>query len=464
MQNSKKTTSLIQVWTCILLILTTLIFSFTPLITLDTGEHRETIEVAINKLLAKAEVTNTAVSIPDEVSISAISLIETASLVKDISDLQKDESEQDPAKIAKLRVLLSSESGQKTLITVLAFANTVTLVSENMDLSTDSLMSQLLMLFMVLIAFVYVLLFTLLIPLIYLITAVLSLVTAIRKYNDPIAAAPKVSAELPAHLTLPLVFMLFQRIIPGMSYGIGVMGIWVTGLVCVLLNLVISRLRTYRKDELLYLNLLQGGALLGTIAYAVFFFNLLKADVFHTFLDGGWAGYAARATVLAARNRSIPNTYLVDAALVLLSLWLVLSSVSYFTACARRISCTGRKDRRRVISDTQIPRAAMTLLACILPLVVKGSKHLFEHPQTQSGAFSSLELSAEQISALTVALVAAAFVLAIEIALAITKHVLCKKLSKEAQKAILTGCITDTVEESAPTEEATEEEVATSEQ
>ena len=439
MHISKKAIPFIRVWVCILLILATLVFSFTPLVTLDTGEHRETIETALNKLLVKADASEATVTVPDEVEISTITLIETVSLIKDISDLQKDESEQDPAKIEKLHALLSSKDGQKTLVTVLAFANTVTSVFDIMDSNTDSFMNQLLMLFMVLVAFGFVLLFIFLIPLIYLITAILSLITAIRKFYTPEQAAPTVSAQLPAHLTLPLVFIFFQRVIPGMSYGVGAMGIWITGLLCVLFNLAISRLRPYQKDELRYLNLLQGGALLGFIGYAVFFFTLLKADVFEVFMNGGWADYAAKATLLSARNIPISDTYLTDAAMVLIALWLVLCSVSYVSVCARRISCTGRLDRRRVIAVVQIPRAAMAVLACILPLVVKGSKNLFEHPQTESGAFSSLELSATQSSALTVALIAALFTLAIEIALAIAKRVWCKNLSKDTQKAILAG-------------------------
>lgn len=450
----RKTTALIQVWGCVLLVLVSVFLSFAPLITLQTNvkmgdiDLKDSIEDMIGELAGDVEV-----EIPDDVEVSAVSLVSSISMIIDAVKIM-GEDDVDEETLEKFEALIESEEGKQTLLTVAALAATITntVMPEKSDDKSEggSAISTILSVLVVIIAVLYVLIFTLVFPIIYVIVALTAVIPALTNMKNPLKVAPKISKKLPGLLSLPLVFMLFQCVIPGMGYGYGALGLWIAAAVCVLLNLVVSRLRQYTDKECLYLTVVQGGALLGAIGYIVFFFNIIKTNIFNKFLHGGWADYVARVAkekALIEKSKeaglavedNISNAYLVDGVLIIIFLLLVISSISYINYCAHRLSATSG-NAKKAKGDNHIVFAVLTVVACALPMYVMGTENLKLLPNVKdSEGISSLILNDAQESALTVALVGAIIMVVAEVAIVVLKKVFCKDLSDEDMTAVMSG-------------------------
>lgn len=479
----RKTTSLIQVWGCVVLAVACVFLSFAPMITLDTGANSSEILSEINEILdEEADIT-----IPEKVEVTAPKLVGSISLVIDIVKLAKDTNEKVSEPTAddlldaainngqsdstestsssnkkaaeeaekKLKDLLNSEDGRNTLVMVFALVNAITDVIG--DDSNDGIISMILSVLVVIIALLYVLIFTLIFPVVFLITALMIVIPALTKLKDPCAAAPKVTKKLPGLISLPMMFILFQCVIPGMNYGSGALWLFILTAVCAVLNFVASRLRSYSAKEVTYLTVVQGGALLGAIGYLVFFFNITKTGIFNAFVRGSWGAHVANVTAAKAAEKKLAdaaakynqeftptdfsNAYIVDGVLIILYLILVISSIAYFANCAQRFaSAAARNKKTGNVSDNGIVAAALNVVACALPMFVKGTENLFNNfVNDELGTRSSLILSKDAEGFLTVALVGAIIALVAEIAIVVLRKVLCGELTKDERVAVITG-------------------------
>jgi len=222
----------------------------------------------------------------------------------------------------------------------------------------------------------------------------------------------------------------------------------------------------------MYINLVQGASVLGIIGFFVFFFNLLKTNIFSNFLNGSIFSYVGKSSDVQKVAKdlgvsvSVPNDYMVDFILIVLFAMFALMSVSYLNASARRLSCTTKH------GDNFLAQAIMLLPVFILPTVVKSMKHNYvfnsaEFKYEKAGAESFLKLSSSEETALVLVLVGIIIMLVAEIALIILKKVLCKDMTREEMKAVLGGEVgaeeaapaveTAPAEEAAPVEEAAAE-------
>jgi hypothetical protein len=264
---------------------------------------------------------------------------------------------------------------------------------------------------------------------------------ALTKLSDPAAVAAKIGKLLPMMISFPLLFILFQCVIPTMQYGGGVSTLLALTVVCTLVNVVISRLRMYTPQDVKYLNLLQGISLVSLLGYLIFLFNIVNTGVFHAFITGSWSEVVATAALASKYNLEVVHKeYILDAVLIVLAVMLVISSTKYLTHCLSRLSCTLKKG-----GDGNLPGAIITTLSCILPLVVLYAKHAYE----DSNYILSLDaepvgsfldgMTASGKLALVAALVGAIITLASEIALMVLKKVLCEDSTVEDREAVVSG-------------------------
>ncbi len=436
---SRKITAPAHVGVCILLLVLAVIFSFTPLITLETesSEIMQSVDTLMDSLSTGESIEEK--DIPDEVSISAVDLIGSISLIKNIYDVNTEDSkDMDQDKSKQIEELLESEEGKQTIITVLAIVNTLTNSFDDDDTQdAEGFLNIIVKLLTVLVSILYVLGYTLICPIILIITTIVALIQLLIGRKDLCAVEPKIASKLPGILSTLMIFFIFQTLIPGMGYGSGLMALWIITAISVFANFVVSRLRTYDTKHFIYINIIQGAALVGAIGYIVFFFNFLKANIFGQFIDSKWLIYAAKAGVAKESGATVDGAYIADGIMVLVTLVVALSTVSYFVACAQRLSFSTDKKGKPAAKDSQIVKAVILLIATILPMIVKGSKNLYaDVTDTASEARSTLALTASEESALTTALVGAIILLVAEIAILVLKKVFCGDMTDSDMEAI----------------------------
>ena len=491
----KKLMATIQTWGCLLLAVLCVIFSFTPLFTLKTIDNAEEIEASLNEVFKEADIQ---VEIPEKIGISAIKLIKSVALIIDVVDVTKDiakaemqedddltdvmdelegddvsnETEKEEidanAKVKELEELLKSETSQETLITAFAIVTTVSSAFEN-DSKEDgaldflaNLISSILPMLIVIAALLYVLGFTLVFPFVFTIGTVITLIKVIAHKNDPFETAPIAAKRLNGIMTLPLLSMLFQCVIPGINLGFGTVAIFILACIGIVINVAISRTRDYPEDKNIFSLIVQGGALIGAIGFAVYFFSIINTGILNTFLHGNWGLYAAEVASIKALNESaeVSNAFLIDGILILLYASFVMSSINYFTGCVQRLTLTGSRGKRGADAPAHlIPMAAIVTIGTIIPFVVAGMKNLYEDPtNTSNGAFTSLALKGDGKTALIVALIGVIIMLAAEIAIVVCMNTYCKDLSKRTKQEILMGEVTlDAEKAPAAVEEKTAE-------
>lgn len=453
----KKTTALIQVWTSMLLIVIAVILSFMPIVNLQIAD-RKTID-AINEMVE--EISGEEVSeIPSEIEVSAPKMYGSISMiVKFISAIGSENEEL----AQEVKAMMEGEEGRNTVLMVAAIAASFMDIfgGEEDEKKPDGL-AMILKVLVVLICLLYVLGFTLIIPIIVVITAIVALISALKNLKAPEEAAPIVSKKLLGLITLPMTFILFQCVLPTMHYGVGALGIWIVSFICVALCLIVSRLHMYTPAQMKYANVLQGTAIVGIIGYLVFFFNVINVGAFDSLISGKWASYVTQVVVIQANGGKVPSFgYLIDAALILVAVILVLSSVNYFKSCANRLSCTaGAGKNNKKPKDSNLVSSIIYLLIYILPVYVMGATNCLKDPTSTStkGAESFLVLSEEQNSALTMALVGLIIMIVAEVALLVLKKTVCKDVPADEMMAVFAGTAQIPAAEEAPAEETPVEE------
>ena len=456
----QKLAKTIQIWVCVLLTVVALVMSFMPIINLKTLENADKINEMMDDIGIDAEI-------PEKVDISAVGLVKSGILVFDIISLATDDTDSDE-KLEALEEKLDSEDGKNTVMTALAIATTVGAGAEDEDKESDAgFIGVVFNVLIVLMAIFGVLGMTIALPIVMLIKTIRTAIAALTNLKTPGDAVAKVGGLLLTSFTLILTLMVFQTLIPGMSYGTGLIGIFVVTIIAAVLNTAASRLHTYNKSEFKYLNVAQGISVVGIVGFLMFFFNMIKANVFGAFLGGNYVKYLVKvgdAMVLAEKlgqEPQINNAYAMDGLLIVVTWALLVASISYFVANIARLSCTQKK------SDCRIVGAIIALITAIIPTYLADAKHgyLDVTSTAAEGDYSFLVLNNAEESALSMVLVGAIIMVVAEIALIVLKKVLCKDLTKAQMKAVISGNVTEeavaeaTAAEAAPVvEEAPAEE------
>ena len=469
----KKLMALIQTWGCVLLAVLCVLFSFTPLFTLKTIDNAEDIESSINEMLGD---TGVEIEIPEEIGISSVKLIKSISLIIDVISLAKDtvdsavqdgvDSENVNKKAEELQARLESEEGKDILLTAFAVANVVMSVTENNAEEGSSGIGYILTIAFTIIALLYVLGFTLLFPFIFAIGTLVTLIKVLIKMKNPLDSAPVAAKQLNGLILLPLLAILFQCVIPGIDFGSGTVAIFIIACISTAINVAISRTRNYPEDKNIFSLIVQGGALVGAVGFAVYFFNIIKTGILNTFLRGEWGNYVAE--VVAAKKLAdrlhepldVSYAFVIDAVLILLYISFVMGSIGYFAGCVQRLTLNGTKGKYGTDAPAHfIPMTVALTAGAIMPLVVSKMENLYNNfVDKADGARSSLTFNDDTKSALTAALVGLGIMLAAEIAIAVCTGKFCKGLSRDAKQDVLMGKTTDD-EPAEKAEEKTEAKV-----
>jgi len=347
--------------------------------------------------------------------------------------------------------------------------------SEEEDDLGENIFMMILNVMIVMICLLAVLGFTVVAPVIYIISALTALIPALIHVKDPDEAAAKVSRKLTGLITIPLSLILFQCVLPTMNYAGGTMALLIISLVCVLFNTVLSRLHSYTAPQMKYANIMQGVSLIGVAGYLVFFFNVINANIFNTFINGNLGKQLLNVMEASLEKEEVAsNGYIVDIVMIVVAVVLVLSSTDYFKACLQRLSCSipvGKNGSK--IKDVQIVRAILMLPIYVLPYIVATSKNFHEDvTKAGEGDASLLIVSQETADAMMGVQIGIIMILVAEIALIVLKLVLCKDVSAEDMGDVMCGAanadfapVEAPAEEGAPVEEtAAEEEVPAEEE
>ncbi len=467
----RKTTATIQVWVSVALLLAALLLSFAPIITLKTADNAEGINEMLEEIAPDADF-----ELPERVDITAIKLIKSVGVMgKLMSSVTKgakavSEGEDADGALSDLEKTLTSEDGKETIIIAIAMVKTVAdSVSKDEDGNKKEFnLASLLIILVSFIAVIALLVMTVLLPIQLLIAAIKGIIPAIKGLQTPEAVSATVAAQLPKFLSMPLTIMLFQCVIPGMEYGSGVIGVAVCAIVSVVLGLVVSRLRSYKKDQFVYLNIAQGVSIVSLIGFLVFFFNLLKVNVFNNFMGGKLGDYLLKVTAATLAKQTTNDAYAIDMLLVVVYLFIALSAVSYIDFAAKRLSCTMGANKKGIFpKDSKLASAIIMLAVYIIPAYLMGVKHYFNDATSTAkvGDDYLLVLDGDEKKALTGVLIGLILVLASEIALIVLKKNFCKGITVEQINCVLGGDAETPDElaaEAAPVaEEATEEAPAT---
>ena len=449
----KKLTARIQVWTCVLLLFVLTGLSLAPIITLRLAGNEASFDKMLNEIAPNVEL-----QIPEQIDVSAVKIVKSVGVGVDIVkatsgviQLSKNMADVDKTVAftvlsEKIESILETDEGRDALLIALSFASTVTSNFGTESLNGAGLMTDVAAMLITLLALIAFMIFTFVIPIVFLFSAIGALISALAHPLNPEKAAVKVSKKLLGYITLPLTLLLIQPVVPGMTYGSGVLAIGIVTALAAVLGVVVSRLHSYEPMAFRYLNVVQGTSVLGVVGFCVFFFNLIKTDIFTTFLGGKFADYLASVTKLTSGARlgslKINNSYLIDLGLILLYVCLALVSVTYLKKCVLRMSCASKANKKGVFpKDTCIGRAIMIAAVYAIPAYIMSAKHFYYDPRSTAavGDASLLELQGDQRSAFNLVLVGVILMLVAEIALIVLKLVFCRGMDEQEIEAVMSG-------------------------
>lgn len=423
----KKLVSTVQLWASLLLIVLAFVFSMTPIITLKNIENAD----KISEMMQELDIN---VPIEEETEISSPKLISSISMIVKIVGAAMAEGEDQAEKSAELQEFLETDEGKESVATAICLAVAVvkTLDFEN----SKDVFSFVFNILISIIGLLSVLILTLIMPLIFGIMALVSLIKALKNIKTPENGAPALSNKLPGMLTLPLILMMFQCVIPGMTYASGVVAICVLAIVATVLNFLASRARKYPNEQFKYLNIAQGCSAIGIAGFLVFFFNIIRTGIFKAFVSGKYAAYLTSAIAAKDNGADVNNGYIIDGILMLVYLIIMLASVGYLENTARRFSCSMKRNQKSGLIGT-----ILCLVTFIIPTYIAGAKHGYNNvTSTEStGDFSFLELTEAQEDKLNAALVGIIIMIVAEIAVIILKKIFCAKMKAEEISALMSG-------------------------
>ncbi|MBR7098655.1 MAG: hypothetical protein IKC59_04500 [Clostridia bacterium] len=466
----KRMTATIQVWVSIVLLIVATCLSLSPIITLNTGENVDKINEMIEKV-APAEGDDQFV-IPETIDISAIKLVKSIGVMGKVmsTTINAAKAEDMSGVGSDIADIFKTEEGQETIVIAMSLVSTVASnfdKDESKEEGASGVLASVLTTMVSVIALLALLALTFIVPIMLLVSTLTAIVPALAHLKDPEEVSTKIARKLPGFISLPFSLMLFQCVVPGMTYGVGIIGICIAAILSAVLGLVISRLRTYEPAQFRYLNIVQGVSALGIVGFMVFFFNLLKTNIFTNFLHGKFAEYvtAVGLEMVKKEPKPVQQGYLIDLVLILVYVVLAMSTVAYLEKCTQRLACTAAANKKGAFpKDSAIVRAVLMLAVYILPTVVMGRKSYYEDPTSTEavGDGSFLVLNGEEPDALKMVLVGIIIMLVAEIALIVLKIVFCKGMNRDSMTALMSGAdteveaIAETDTTEAPAEEAAE--------
>ena len=435
---SKRRVAAIQATVSALLILLSFVFSMLPLININTdavgfGESGGTLKESIMETVEEVTGSPTLSSeIGDKISVSPIGIIRSFGMYFRISGASANNSLE---AADALRAELETESGIRSLITVSAITAIISRIREGSG--GENMFAVIFKVIIGLLGFIIMLILALALPVILLVKAILAVITFIRGVRTPEAIAGKLGGSLQSIILIPLFLMLIQSVCPGISAGFGAVAVLIFALCCALINALITRAREYNKDELIYLNIVQGSALISLAGFLIFFFNLLGTGALTAFVSGDFIPYLAEIESISANDPSliINNSYIFTGVLMIAYALLAAIAVSLGDKLSRRISLAG------AAHSGYAHLALFAVICCVAPFAVSGSMHLYLDPTSTApaGDASFLPEGSFNSGSLGWALAGAVIMLVGEVLSVVLSKVLSGGLSREDKKKLLSG-------------------------
>lgn len=428
-------------WVSLLLILLALIFSFTSIITLNTGEHTK----GINEMIAKFS-SSTDYEIPENIEVSAPKIVSSVSLISKIIGVSIDSAkaangtldEAGAEKLAnkqkELDTYLGGEKGKRDVVTASAIAVSVINIFdfEGLDGSFGLILSAI----VAVVGFFVSLALVIIIPITLIVHFITALILCVKNVGNPENASAVVGSKLSSMLTMPIILMLFQCVVPGVSYASGILAVTIIAAVSVLINLIVSRAREYKPDQFVYLNIVQIPAFISIIGFLVFFFSLIKTGIFKTFIGGSFFNYMELQMNMSKFGVEIDYGFLIDALLFVLYLFFAFSCVKYLEKAARRVSCTVKLEKTRFGKQkTPKDNALVTSILALFVFLIPAFLASRQHGDSQA---TFLELSKDQTGALTAVLIGALIMLIADVAVIVLRSTYAK-IDVERRSEVLTG-------------------------
>jgi len=457
---TQKTLSMIRMWSCVLLVAIALVLSFMPMVSLTVkGERVGTFLDLAKEMgldLDKEEI-------PETIDVSAIDLIGCITYIYDLvagEEESKDLDDYDLEDLAnmseeELEELYAAMNGESmedeedekpaddaertTKLVAIAIASTVMDSAGSDDEEGSSgflgIIFEIILTFGCLIA---VLGMIIALPIIALYRMIRALITACTNTQTPDKSIAKMGPRIFPFITFILTLMVLQTMLPGMSYASGAMGILIVAIVAAVVNMVFSRLRTYKKSEAMYLNFAQGASVLGIVGFAMFFLNMVKSNIFSNFVNSDFIDYIVAVGLRPDNAEPVSASYWVDGIGVLMMWGLLISTVSYLVSCATRFACMHKG------GDVMLVGSIFAVVISGFGIFLSNACHRYNLNDLDAEPTSFLaNMTEDEKSALIIALVGALIMVAAEVAFMILKKKVCKDVSEETAEMLLSGQIED---------------------
>lgn len=477
-----------------------LIFSFTPMITIDTGnaQMRETIQSGLDELENSVDGFE-AFEIPEKIGVTMPTLIkadtifvQTISLLISGVDSMTDQTVEQQEKLEeRMNALIetaASVEGQKAITVMLALIGQIADLSNGSDTpdteipdideilgeidaedgetektEAESSVGSVILTVIRVIVMLYILFFITLLPIIVAIGWLIALIRLLTSLKDPETKAGKIACAPMRYLGTAVAFMLALSLYHGMELGYGLIAIVVCVLLAVVANVAASRARAYSASDLRFVNLTQGSVLLGVIGGVLFFANALKTkilvsfcDAFGTFIENMTISLESINGMVRSYNSYVPAgqklsevtgdlDWLIDVGLIFVFAIMTLSlACTIMTNSAARIGLTVAKNGK----SSFISLGITGIIASILPMIASGMEHAKTYTAEITGGRLQLEtevvgsiytLSDESKTHLILMLVGSVLMLAVGIATSVLRKKYCADVTEERAMMILKG-------------------------
>ncbi len=496
----RKYTLASQLFISVALIILAAIFAFTPILTIDLSDNkaRETLNDVLDSFSESIDAEDAEFEIPEKVNVSMPKLVTSVGVFTKIigvvidgagSAIDGDEEGANEA-TEDLNKVLASEEGQETIVMLMGLMmgtlDTDSFESSDAEESEDSTVGAVVNGIISYGILFYLLAISLVWPIVLIVTAIITLIKALKAWKKGENVASKFGAGLIGALGTVVTVALLMTFVPNMVLGFGMVAILVLSIISIVVNVVVSRLRSYNDVDFKYANVVQGTALVKLVGFIVFFTSVLKTGFLRSFIDSVSEYLSKALKQVADINKSIDAAnklsstkvdnltmnfgYLIELALMLVAAALALSvCVSVAKSVAAQLGLVAKK---KVATPGSLASGIIALIVCIIPVVVsKLENKIFYSLKignklevVEEKAGSIFKISSDSKSALVGMFIGAVLILASGIAYLVTKNVFCKDMTAEQQSLVLSGnaplvgAAEEAPAEEAPAEEAPAEE------
>ena len=264
-----------------------------------------------------------------------------------------------------------------------------------------------------------------------------AIIAALSWRSRPEKISGKLGASLPAFLNITLVYMVMQCLSSAFTFGFGTVMIVALGIASALLNALMVRQMSGISDKEIYLDSVQGSAIVSAVGFLIFFFSILSAGALRAFCGGRFSEYTAKISSVLANDPSaeIQSGYMFDGIMMLIYVFLLFVCAYYLERALGRLALGGAKKEHNILGSV------FAVAVCVIPLIISGVMHYYSDPQSLSavGDSSFLPKDSFGFGNLIGALVGACIMLVGDIGGAVLVRVFSKGESEEEKKRLLSG-------------------------